>query len=220
MTLESFDPSMEFKEQEIVRFFELRIGSKDQFAIVEADHAIGQVGIKDIVRQVFQRNNTTSMIAIRPRTEVDVARRDSTEARKAMRWAFDKVMATLGWFDMDKKPVKDIHRVCLNGIKDDRRLRYDVVIAASYSPASDDKLAKMQDLLQEKMKDKYKVILATSSGMGAENSGMASIGDFRNDKVYGDKFNTFQIGVSKRVRENDRPLFIDALSYALREIQK
>ncbi len=218
MTIETVEPSPEFKEQEIKRFFELKVGSKDQLVIIEADHAIGQIGVKDIVNRVSEKLNSTSMIAVKPREEVDVARRGSVEARKAMRWAFDKVMATLEWFDPDKKPVKDIHRVCLNGIED--RKTYDVVIATNHSPASEEKLKRMRELLQVRMGDEYNVILSEPEGKGSLNGGFPSISEFRQGEVYGSKFHTFQIGVSKRVREKDRPLFIDALSYALAEIQK
>lgn len=218
MTVEAVEPSPEFKEGEIKRFFELKIGSNDQFVIVEADHAIGQIGVKDIVNRVSEKINSTSMIAVKPREEVDVARSSSTEARKAMRFAFDKVMSTLEWFNPDNKPVKDIHRVCLNGIED--RKTYDVVIATNHSPASEEKLKKMRELLQEKMGEKYNVILSEPEGNGSLNGGFKSISEFRRNEVYGHKFHTFQIGVSKRVRVNDRQLFVDALSYALQEVQK
>lgn len=219
MTKETAEPSPEFKEEEIKRFFELEIGSNDQPVIIEADHSIGQIGIKAIVNQVSKRLNSTSMIAVKPREEVDVARSISTEARRAMRFAFDKIMSTLEWFNPDNKLIKDIHRVCLNGIED--RKTYDVVIATNHSPASEEKLKKMQELLQEKMGKKYNVILSEpEGGKGSLNGGLKNISEFRRNEVYGNKFHTFQIGVSKRVRVNDRQLFVDALSYALQEIQK
>lgn len=211
-------------ELKIAEYFKLKIGHPDTHVVIESDHSLDEIGMPDIVEQVAVETNATSMTVKAKRSVVDVARRKSKDARVAMEHAFEKVHGYSGWTNNETgKLDSDVYRFCLNGVKDPTNGGYDVAIAANYNPADEDKINKMQTLLSEKLGPEYKVILAgKKTGLAIECSGFPSISDFRKEETFGKKFQTFQIGITRKLREKGpaRDLVVSALIHAVREIQK
>lgn len=208
----------------IGKYFELKIGHPDNHAVIEADHSLDEIGMLDIVSRVATETNATSVTVKAKRNVVDVARRKSKDARDAMKDTFEKVHGYSGWTDNTTgKLNNEVYRFCLNGVRDPEGGSYDIAIATNYRPADKEKLHMLQQLLSEKMGEKYKVILAgKETGLAIECSGFESISDFRKDDAYGKRHQTFQIGITRRLREKGpaRDLVVDALIHAVREIQK
>lgn len=230
----------ETKETAIHKFFELKIRSHKTRAIIQADHAVGYLGVRDMVEKISSKLEATSLIAKKPRSYVEVARKRgfgnntkirSTSARAAMWWAYDKAVTVLNWRDKDGTLKKPVYRLCLNGVDDKPGHEYDIVIAKDFKPADIEVLDKFRELVSEKMGSEYKIVLAGAGTNNArDNSGFKSISHFRyipeNDRdrhhpAFGENFQTFQVGIVKSLRENQvtRKLVIDALSYAMKEIQ-
>ncbi|MFZ3301257.1 MAG: hypothetical protein WA152_00915 [Microgenomates group bacterium] len=215
---------VEHRELQIEKFFVLKIGHPDVHAVIEADHSLDEIGIPEIVDRVASETNATSMMVKAKRRVVDVARRKSTEARSAMKYAFEKVHGYSGWTD-DKtgKLGNYVYRFCLNGVIDPPSGDYDIAIATNYAPADSKKLAELQQLIAEKVGIKYKVVLAgEKTKLAHECSGYEVIADLRKDEMFGKKLQTFQIGITRKLREKgpDRDLVVEALIHAVREIQK